>query len=312
MLVILSAVFSVIVILNLIPNVLVVLVLLRVKYSQTSINYLFINLALADILMATSLIPQYVLRPAYTHPDGWAGNLLCKLFTGGFTMWVGGCASTFMHVVIAIERFYATRPQNLQLRKLSGRKLRRVIVCCWIFAVLTETPTLIVMTYDKTRPTSCYENWDVFGKVYTSFTFVVDLVIPLILMAVLYTRTVIALWGAKGCCVNTAQRAIKSRKRVTKIAIIITVIHALSWLPDVTVYFLTYHVPGSVEYGGLLYHACVIPVGLGTCLNPIVYHLQSARFRKQLRKLLGCPYSPSHRKKPTRSESRNNFKEAVL
>lgn len=70
MLITLSAVFSVIVILNLVQNLLVVFVVTRCKSVQTSINYLFLNLALADILVATSLIPQYVLRPAYTHPDG--------------------------------------------------------------------------------------------------------------------------------------------------------------------------------------------------------------------------------------------------
>lgn len=291
--VVLSAVFSVIMILNLIPNVLVVFVMIRCKSSQTSINYLFLNLALADILVATSLIPQYVLRPAYTHPDGWAGTLLCKLFTGGFTMWVGGCASTVIHVVIAIERFYATRPGNLQVRNLSSRKLRSVIAGCWVFAVFTEVPTLYVMTYDKTRET-CFENWKGYGKAYSAFTFLVDFVIPLILMAVLYTRTVMALWGTSACCPSTALRAIRSRKRVTKIAITITVLHALCWLPDVTVYLLTYHVPGLVQYGGVVYHACVIPVGLGTCLNPIVYHLQCRRFRSQLRIMMGCRSPPKN------------------
>lgn len=195
MLITLSAVFSVIVILNLVQNLLVVFVVTRCKSVQTSINYLFLNLALADILVATSLIPQYVLRPAYTHPDGWAGTLLCKLFTGGFTMWVAGCASTVMHVVIAIERFYATRPGNLKIRKVSRRKLKVVIACCWLFAVLSELPPMYVTTYDKARDHdfSCYENRQTYGKAYTTFTLFVDLLIPLILMAVLYTRTLMAL-----------------------------------------------------------------------------------------------------------------------
>jgi len=279
--------FSVIVILNLILNGLVVLVVARYKPVQPSINYLFLNLALSDILVATSLIPQYILRPVLTHPDGWAGILICKLFTGGFTMWVAGCASTVMHVVIAIERFYATRPGNLVL-KIRGKKLKLVIVFVWIFAVLTEVPPLCVMSYDKNRG-SCFEKWSnpVHAKIYTVFTFLVDFAIPLILMAVLYAKTVGALWGGSRRHA-TAQAVIKSRKRVTKIAITVTVLHAFCWLPDVTSYLLVYHVPGLVEYGSILYHACVIPVGLGTCLNPIVYGLQSQRFRIQMRKMIEC------------------------
>ena len=55
--------FSVIVALNLTPNGLVVLVIARYIPMQPSINYLFLSLALADILVATSLIPQYILQP---------------------------------------------------------------------------------------------------------------------------------------------------------------------------------------------------------------------------------------------------------
>ena len=202
-------------------------------------------------------------------------------------MWVGGCAATFMHVVIAVERFYATRPRNLSVRKMSWCRLKLTIACCWIVAVLTEVPTLLVMTYDKKRE-RCYENWRAFGKAYSAFTLLVDLVIPQILMAILYTRTVMALWGASVCCPTTADRMMRSRKRVTQIAIIITVLHALCWLPDVTVYFLVYHLPGFLEYGGVVYHACVIPVGLGTCLNPVVYHMRCARFRRKVRDMLDC------------------------
>ena len=202
-------------------------------------------------------------------------------------MWVGGCASTVIHVVIAIERFYATRPEK-NLRKLTMRELKLVIACGWIFSVLTELPPMCVMYYDKTR-SSCFENWSkpVFGKIYTVFTFLVDFAIPLLLMAFLYSKTVKVLWGPSKHC-STSLAVIMSRKRITKIAITVTVLHALCWLPDVTSYLLAYHAPGLVEYGSILYHACVIPVGLSSCLNPIVYTFQSQKFRIEMRKVIGC------------------------
>ena len=54
--------FSVIMIVNLSLNVLVVLAVTRSKQKQPPINYLFLNLALSDMLVATSLIPQYIIR----------------------------------------------------------------------------------------------------------------------------------------------------------------------------------------------------------------------------------------------------------
>ena len=145
-----------------------------------------------------------------------------------------------------------------------------------------------------------FEKWlnPVHAKIYTAFTFLVDFAIPLILMTVLYSKTVTALWG-RSTLDATAQAVIKSRKRVTKIAITVTVLHVLCWLPDVTSYLLVYHVPGLVEYGSILYHACVIPVGIGTCLNPIVYALQSRLFRIQMRKMIGCGSLPSFLKLST-------------
>ena len=279
--------FSVIMIVNLSLNMLVVLAVTRFKQKQPPINYLFLNLALSDMLVATSLIPQYIIRPVFTLPDGWAGTLLCKLFVGGFTMWVAGCASTTIHVVIALERFYATRLGN-RARKLQGRKLKMAIGLVWIYAVLTEIPPFCVMTYDESRK-SCFENWpnQLHGKIYTVFTFLVDFTIPLIFMAALYSKTLMVLWVDSKRS-KTSLSAVKTRKRVTKIAVIVTVLHALCWFPDVTSYLLVYHVPGLVEYGSILYHACVIPVAVGTCLNPIVYALQSSRFRMQIRNMVRC------------------------
>ena len=192
--VVLLVVFSIITILNLIPNRLVVIVVARYKPVQSSINYLFLNVALADILVATSLIPQYILRPVLTHPDGWAGTLLCKLFTRGFTMWVAETAATATHVVIAIERFYTTRRPEIRASKMRGGKLKLVIAGAWIFAVLSEVPLLYVMTSDNKRA-SCYETWahPVHAKTYSAFTFTVDFAIPLIIMVVLYSKAVAAL-----------------------------------------------------------------------------------------------------------------------
>ena len=280
--------FSGIMIVNLSLNVLVVLAVTRFKRKQPPINYLFLNLALSDMLVATSLIPQYIIRPVFMLPDGWAGTLLCKLFVGGFTIWVAGCASTTIHVVIALERFYATRLGNLA-RKLQGRKLKMAIALVWIYAVLTEIPPFCVMTYDKSRK-SCFEKWpnQLHGKIYTVFTFLVDFAVPLIFMAALYSKTVMVLWVDHSKGSNTSLSAVKTRKRVTKISIIVTVLHALCWFPDVTSYLLVYHVPGLVEYGSILYHACVIPVAVGTCLNPIVYALQSSKFRMQMKNMVCC------------------------
>ena len=50
---------------------------------RVSINYLFVDLAMADIMFPTFIAPQYILSQTFTHPGGVTGKVLCKLLTGG-------------------------------------------------------------------------------------------------------------------------------------------------------------------------------------------------------------------------------------
>ena len=65
------------------------------------------NLAVADMLVGLFFTPQYIFMHMFTHPGGLAGKVLCSLLTGSNVAWVGGAASVFTLVVIAIERYSA-------------------------------------------------------------------------------------------------------------------------------------------------------------------------------------------------------------
>ena len=60
----------------------------------------------------------------FTHPDGVAGNILCKLLTGSNVAWVGGATSVFTLVVIAIERYSAVTDPFGAKGRLTTRKLK--------------------------------------------------------------------------------------------------------------------------------------------------------------------------------------------
>ena len=76
-------------------------------FYRTPINYLLVNLALADILFATFLTPDTIFKLTSIHPDGMTGTVLCKLFTGGKLAWVAAGSSVVTLVAIATERYYA-------------------------------------------------------------------------------------------------------------------------------------------------------------------------------------------------------------
>ena len=46
-------------------------------------NYLILNLAVADIMVALFIIPRFIFVYIFSHPDGMKDTVLCKLLTGG-------------------------------------------------------------------------------------------------------------------------------------------------------------------------------------------------------------------------------------
>ena len=87
-------------------------------------NYLLVNLAIADILYASFITPEVILMLTSTHPEGMTGTILCKLLTGGNIAWIGAASSIVTLVAIAIERYYAVVHPLRNKGKLTERKLK--------------------------------------------------------------------------------------------------------------------------------------------------------------------------------------------
>ena len=93
-------------------------------FHRTPINYLVVNLALADMLYATLITPNTILRLTSTHPDGMDGTVLCKLMTGGGLAWIAGISSVVTLIAIAAERYFAVNYRAGNIGKLTKRKLK--------------------------------------------------------------------------------------------------------------------------------------------------------------------------------------------
>ena len=78
-------------------------------FHRTPINYLLVNLAVADMLYVTFISPNVLIfHFSFTNlPDGATGTVLCKVFASGAIGWVGAVSSILTLSVVAIERYYA-------------------------------------------------------------------------------------------------------------------------------------------------------------------------------------------------------------
>jgi len=93
-------------------------------FYRTPINYLLVNLAVADAMYATLLTPNIFFMVVPIHPGGAVGTVLCKLVTSGFLAWIAGTSSMVPLLAIAVERYYAVVYPVGNVGKLTKRKLK--------------------------------------------------------------------------------------------------------------------------------------------------------------------------------------------
>lgn len=94
------------------------------QFQRNPMNYLLVNLAVADIMYAAFIAPRVYFKLASNHPDGVIGTVLCKFVTDGSVAWIGGASSIVTLTAIAIERYYAVMYPHGNKWKLSESKLK--------------------------------------------------------------------------------------------------------------------------------------------------------------------------------------------
>lgn len=276
-----ATVFSTMVIVDLVGNTLVILVVLQNESMKTPVNYLLVNLAVADILVGVFFGIQFIITPVLTHPVNKAGDLLCKFVTGGVLGWVGAVASVFSLVAIAIERYYAVMFPHSQRGKLTKTKIAIFAIVSWVLALLWAGIGFFITIYNKDIK-GCVHSWskEIYANVYTVGWMVVAGVMPLGIMGLLYARVVYRLWFTTQESEVTQMALLRCRKRVTKLVIAVTIVYALCWVPELTIYFLGF--TGAIQLRAIHFNIASALVFFNSTINPVVYALQSSIFRRHL------------------------------
>lgn len=281
------------------------------RIRKVAFNFFIISMATADIMDALFAVPLTVI---FFYNDslwfeGLLGDITCKILHFLNNLSLG--ASVFTLAAISVDRYLAI--VHVLREPLSKRKVKLAVVSLWLFASLLMSTYLI--KYETVQEEDgrhhCLGVWDADDPAksfrmyqYETVTrFIFMYVIPLFLMAVLYSLIIRVLKRRQAFGENMSQIRIQ-HQNVTVIKMLVTVVllFAFCWIPTHVVSLMT-----AFSYEKLLCWpisltlTLFLPSHANGAINPCIYLIFNENFRKGLKDLLiRCRRKTGNRRIPTK------------
>ncbi|CAH3173117.1 unnamed protein product, partial [Porites lobata] len=302
-----TVVTAILIIVCIVGNTLVCAVIKKNRDMRIPINYLLLNMAVADILYSTFLIPELISTHSPSHPQGLVGRILCLLLTKGNLAWLGAGSSIFSLVAIAAERYYAVTYPLENKGKLTSSKLKNIIAASWICPLVLDFPMLLVTDFHKKKGHNfCTHAWPEkwMSQAYTS-TWRVYLGLSFTLLVVFYSRVVYCLWFKRNddnVLTEQQKGVLRLRKRVTLMVLTVSAIFGICWGIESAFHIVDDFVSKLSPVFFLISHTMVT---FNSAVNPFAYALINQRFRAKMKRMV-CHLSSSD-EKPSLSRERKEM-----
>ena len=287
-------IFGVIAVVGFAGNLLVMIVVISNKQMRNTTNLLIINLAVADLLFIVICVP--FTGALYAMPVWPFGTIFCKVYQ--YVIHVTAYASVYTLVLMSLDRYLAVVHPICSMTIRTERNAYYVIGLSWLLIMSLNIPLLldyaeVQYIFNGENRSACLNEKVVNdprqGKIFYGCFFAFSYVIPLTSVCILYGFMLRRLLygGVPGG--NQSAESLRSKKRVTRMVVMVVVIFALCWLPINIIltiqYFGTY--PETIAFVGLQIASNCIAY-MNSCVNPLLYAFLSDNFRKSFRKLLCC------------------------
>ena len=300
---------AVIFIIALLGNSLGLLVVLKKSSPRsTSVTNLFIaNMAAADLLLTVTVMPFQI--GFYYRGTTWIGGMLgtitCKVFF--YLIPVSIAATVLTMILISFDRFYAV---FYPLKQKIFRKPKILTAIIWILSLVLMLPYAMLFevefnTYRNVE--ECVQVWpwedpndrnftETYRvlKIFNSTNFVLLYALPLSITIVNYFLICRKMWRRiiPGNLTDSNRAAAeKAKRKVVRLLVVIVVTFALCWLPTYVNMYFWFIRPDLYAKGMLPLEVEFFNTWLGhanSAINPCVYILLNAKFRKELFRLLSC------------------------
>uniref|UniRef100_W5M5U6 D(3) dopamine receptor n=1 Tax=Lepisosteus oculatus TaxID=7918 RepID=W5M5U6_LEPOC len=168
-------------------NVLVCLAVLRERGLQTTTNYLVVSLAVADLLVA-SLVMPWVVYLEVVGGDWMFSRMYCNIFV---TLDVMMCTASILNLcAISIDRYTAVvMPVLYNTTHSSRRRVSVMIAAVWVLAFAVSCPLLFGFNTTADDPSIC----SISNPDFVIYSSVVSFYLPFVVTLLVYIRIYIFL-----------------------------------------------------------------------------------------------------------------------
>ncbi|XP_051967904.1 rhodopsin, like [Xyrauchen texanus] len=273
-------------------NILTLHVTIQTKKLRTPLNYILLNLAVADLFMVFGGFTTTF----YTSLHGYfvLGRGGCNL--EGLFATLGGEIALWSLVVLAVERWVVV------CKPFSKFRFGRFHATCgvaitWIMACSCAIPPLVGWSRYIPEGLQCSCGVDYYtlkpefaNESFVIYMFIVHFSIPLTIISFCYGRLLctVKVAAAQQQESETTQRA---EKEVTRMVIIMVISFLICWVPYASVAWYIFTNQGS-EFGPIFMTVPAFFAKSSALYNPLIYICMNKQFRHSMMLTLCCGKDP--------------------
>lgn len=272
-------------------NFLLIYIIKRRPDTRTLTGFLFVNMAVADLLVTSIVMPVSV---AWLYSGGkWLpgilGHITCTLVY--FSFYVTLAASILSLSLMSVDRYLAVIFPLRRFPRFRRPKVHAVVI--WLSSMVFSIPIAAIWRLVEYKPlgiftcTPQFERLGAFGmKGYFIYLFLLMYLIPFLMISSLYVVVGRSLWRRNvpgEVSAETERRNKQTKLIVVRMLAIITAAFALCWLPAQCYHLILAFRPdiaaASPPYVMFL---CFWSGHANSAVNPWLYILLNDKFRKVL------------------------------
>lgn len=282
--------FSIIIVVGLLGNIIVMLVILEDRKTErelTPTNLLILDLSLADLSFIIFCIPFTAWDYAVSH---WVfGPLWCKF--NQYLIVVCALSSIYTLVLMSVDRFMAIVYPIECISYRTSKNMLHAIYIKWVIILLIALPTWKMHGLIDSSFGPDYHDCRLLADQYNPLHFqiiffITSYLFPLILIFCLYFGLLNKLWfGSKPQGHKESTKMLESKKKVTWLVAGIVIVFALCWCPIQVMLILmrlkAYKITPTYVAIQVFSHTLGY---MNSCVNPIVYAFASETFLQSFKR----------------------------